>query len=1043
MKRTSLPGGQILLCLILAAFASPRNALPAEALNPSLFQLQHTSWTTRDGAPPQIVDIAQASDGSLWLGSGEGLYRFDGFTFERVPKIDDDSVAPTEISCLLAAANGDLWIGTMMNGAILLRNGAVTRFPKFEGLPLNTTVNSLASEADGTIWASTPLGIQRFDGAQWHKIAADWGVPEAAQFMLQVDADGTLWAEGFQQGLFRLNHGSHNFEHLSDLPFGGRFFDRMLSGENWASTTSGICPFTEAQASSSCQHWALRNSETPPPQPFVTAYYLLTFDGGGNLWMVPWQRDGIRRLDAASFRDAFSSKHEGRMESFTLRDGLTSNRIYSMFRDRRDGSIWIGTEHGLDHFRQAPFTPLIPAPGSIDFGVQAQKTGDVWVSGYGGGLRIASPQGRATVKLPNLLIQSIHETERGTLWYVADEPLRIESIGDSAENAKITVAPLTPELQSQVAVQSIAEDRSGALWASFIPYGLAKWDGERWSRNGGLTGLPEAWAIILNRGPDGRLWAGYLNGEVAIIDGASIHRYSANELNIGPVAAILSGTGDGWLAGVNGLLRFDGRSFHKLSEANKRPFTGITGIAEAKNGDLWLNAWDGVRRISAAELKQAERNSDYAVHSDLFDLSDGLPSAPQRVRPFPTAVASPEGRIWFGLRAGVVSVDPLDPALGTPAPPVSVVRAVADGQVFVGGDAKLAARTKNLQIDYGAVSLNRARRVRFHYMLEGLDRSWTDAGARRQAFYNDLPPGKYRFLVSASNGDNMWNEGGATMNVEVAPAFNQTLWFRLSLAVLLLALLWALYRYNLHRIKNAYDARLEERVSERTRIARDLHDTLLQSFQACLFHLQAVFEALPTHEAGKQILGKAIDQAGQAIGEGRNAVLDLRSPDATTHDLTAALNALANELAVANGRRNAMAPIFHAKVEDTPRDLHPVVGEEVYRIAGEAIRNAFWHAEAQHIEVQIRYGERQFRLSVRDDGKGIDSNLLNLAGRENHYGLRGMRERATLLGGKLAVWSQRAGGTEVELAIPATHAYTTSRGTWRSRLERLFSKTNA
>ena len=257
-----------------------------------------------------------------------------------------------------------------------------------------------------------------------------------------------------------------------------------------------------------------------------------------------------------------------------------------------------------------------------------------------------------------------------------------------------------------------------------------------------------------------------MNGEVAVIDGTSVRRFSVKDgLNIGPVASILSGPSDCWLAGVNGLVRFDGRRFHVLSEANNRPFSGITGIAKARNGDLWLNSWEGVRRVAAAELREAEKNPAYAVHSDLYDLTDGLPSVPQRIRPFPTAVSAPDGRIWFGLRSGVVSVDPEDPSLSTPAPPVSIVRAIADGKTFnAATNAKLAARTKNLEIDYTAVSLNRASRVRFRYKLEGVDAGWQNAGSRRQAFYNNLPPGKYRFVVSASNGDNLWNEAGATLD---------------------------------------------------------------------------------------------------------------------------------------------------------------------------------------------------------------------------------------------------------------------------------------
>jgi signal transduction histidine kinase/ligand-binding sensor domain-containing protein len=1034
-----------LLTLVLAACAFAQNARAADALNPSLFQLQHTSWTQREGAPPTINDISQAPDGSLWLGSGEGLYRFDGFTFERIRAIDGDSPAPTEVYALLATENGDLWIGTSFSGAILLRNGVAKHFPKFEGIPLNTTVWGFVKDSDGTIWAATAAGLQRFDGSQWRSVGKAWGVPEGVAFSLQIDSNGTLWAETFEQGLFRLKRGLHLFERLADLQQKNLSFGQSPSGEYWASTSFGICPLAEVLDGTAGPH-CLVHDDWSAVSPVSGNFNIFTFDNRGNLWTRSARSGGIRRLNAAAFRDAFGpGRPEGQGESFTRRDGLTSDLIQSIFRDRRDGSIWVGTDRGLDHFREPSFLPAVPTPGVASFGVQAQKDGRVWISSIdGGGLWTASPQGMTTARLtgPEFNIESLYETRRGTLWFATLSPagvLSIASIQDGPDNGRTTGLPLTPELQSQV-VQSIAEDRDGAVWVSFIPHGLAKWFGGRWIDDGGLPGLPKAWAVILNATPDGKLWAGYMNGEAALIDGTSVRTFSVNDgLNIGPVAAILSGRSGCWLAGPNGLAHFDGQRFHILSEANNRPFSGITGIAQARNGDLWLNAWDGVRLVAAAELKEAQRNPAYAVHSDLYDLTDGLPSVPQRIRPFPTAVSSPDGRIWFGLRAGVVSVDPEDPGLRSPVPPVSIVRAIADGKTIDAENARLAARTKNLEIDYGAVSLNRASRVRFRYRLEGVDAGWRDAGSRRQAFYNDLPPGNYRFVVSASNGDNLWNEPGATMNMKVVPAFDQTIWFRVSCGVAFSALLWALYRYRLYQIKRKFDARLEERVGERTRIARDLHDTLLQSFQALLFRFQAVRELHRTRPAeAEETLESALDQAAQAITEGREAVQGLRASRVETNDLAVAIKSLGEQLAAeVIGHPSAGMSV---EVEGKSRTVHPIVRDEIYRIAGEALRNAFRHAEANQIEVELHYDERRLRLRVRDNGKGIDPEFLTPQGREGHFGMHGMRERAKLISGKLTVWTAPGSGTEIELSVRAGHAYAASSVPWRSWFTEKFAR---
>lgn len=1025
LASVALLTARALLSLVLGPCAFAQDARPPDTLNPSLFQLQHTSWTERDGAPPAINRIAQAPDGSLWLGSAEGLYRFDGFTFERVRAIDGDSPAPTEVYELLATSSGDLWIGTAYNGAILLRNGVAKRVPKFEGIPLNTTVWGLVEDLDGTIWAATALGLQRFDGSQWRSVGKAWGLPEMAQFgHLQLESNGTLWVEASERSLFRLKRGLRHFEQLPDFPQQILSFDQSPSGEYWASTSSGICPLGEVLNGTAGPHCVIHDKWKSATAPY-SGYSNPRFDRRGNLWRGSWKTDGIERLDAAAFRDAFRPGHpERKVESFTKRDGLTSNAVWFIFRDRRDGSIWVGTDHGLDHFRETSFRPALPEPRVAAFGIQARKDGRVWIgsSSAGGGLWIASPAGKTErLTVFRLSILSLYETSRGTLWIATYSPsgvVSIASIRDGPNDGKTTSLPLTPELKSQVAVQSIVEDRGGGVWASFLPYGLAKWEGGHWTRNGGLTGLPEAWVVILNTGPDGKLWAGYMNGEVAVIDGTFVRRFSVKDgLNIGPVAAILSGRSDCWLAGVNGMVRFDGQHFHILSEANNRPFSGITGIAKARNGDLWLNSWEGVRRVTAAELREAEKNPAYAVHSDLYDLTDGLPSVAHRIRPFPTAVSAPDGRIWFGLRAGVVFVDPEDPSLNTPAPPVSIVRAIADGKTFnAATNAKLAARTRNLEIDYTAVSLNRASRVRFRYKLEGMDAAWQNAGSRRQAFYNNLPPGKYQFVVSASNGDNLWNEAGATMNMEVLPAFNQTTWFR-SLCVLAAMLgLWGILRLRIRQTVAKVQARFRERMLERERIAADLHDTLLQGYLSASLQAHAAFGRLAEDSPARQPLGRALELIGKASEESRIALRGIRSAQLGELDLGQALARVPQELAASSDIS------FRVRVEGRPRSLRPVVLDDVYRIGREAIVNAFQHAGATNIEAEVEYAANRLRVLVQDNGCGIDALMLK-SGKPGHWGLKGIRERADRIGAKLNLFSNPGAGTQVVLTVAANLAF--------------------
>lgn len=361
------------------------------------------------------------------------------------------------------------------------------------------------------------------------------------------------------------------------------------------------------------------------------------------------------------------------------------------------------------------------------------------------------------------------------------------------------------------------------------------------------------------------------------------------------------------------------------------------------------------------------------------------------------------------------------------------------GPVSIQDKIHIPASPRRITFTYTGLSLATPERVRFKYFLEGFDRAWSEPVATREAVYTNLNAGFYRFHVMASNGESLWNDSETSLRFEIEPLFWQTRWFWTTCVALILFSVWSIYRYRLFHVTRQFNLRLEERVGERTRIARELHDTLLQSFQGLLLRFQAATNLLPKRpEEAKQGFESAIDQAAKAITESRDAVQGLRSSTAVSNDLALAISTLGEELACSETNQNAAE--LEVEVEGTPQNLHPILRDEVYRIAGEAMRNAFRHAKAKQIEVEIRYDEGQLRVRVRDDGKGIDAKYLNDDERPGHYGLRGMRERAKLLGGKLAVWSELDSGTEVELLIPASRAYEKSAGRRKSWLVRKRTK---
>jgi len=362
-------------------------------------------------------------------------------------------------------------------------------------------------------------------------------------------------------------------------------------------------------------------------------------------------------------------------------------------------------------------------------------------------------------------------------------------------------------------------------------------------------------------------------------------------------------------------------------------------------------------------------------------------------------------------------------------PPVHIEQIVADDKPYdLKPGMRLPAKVRDLRIDYTALSLVAPEKVRFKYVLEGQDQGWHEVTNERQAKYTNLAPRTYHFRVIACNNSDVWNETGDTLEFSIAPAYYQTPWFYASCVVAFLAILWGLYRLRLYQIRREFDAQLDGRVGERLRVARELHDTLLQSFQASLIQMQAARNILDRRpEKVAERIDKAINTAADAVAEGRSAIQDLRVHPASGDDLSQLLTAAGQELAHSEEAAEN-PPVFRVTVEGERRDLEPLLQDEVYRIARELLRNAFRHAQASRIEAEIRFESRHLRVHIRDDGKGMDSEVLKAGGRAGHFGLAGMRERAERFGGKLEFWSEAGAGTEAVLTVPAAAAYGASNG---------------
>ncbi len=723
--------------------------------------------------------------------------------------------------------------------------------------------------------------------------------------------------------------------------------------------------------------------------------------------------------------------HDGRTDVFTEADGLSGNIIAGIFEDR-EGNIWVSTAGGLDRFREPQVATISPKQGLSSNSVNsviAATDGSVWIATHNGLTRWQDGQStifRKASGLPDDFVQSLYQDDGGRIYAFTAHGLA------RFQNGRFVAVPGVPSTE----VYSMTGDKAGNLWLSGNR-GLSLMREGRlveqfaWSL---LGRFQQAKVIVSDRG--GVWLAFWTDGGVEYFkDGQVRASYTAaNGLGKGPIAGLrLDRDGALWAATQeSGVSRIKDGRITAMTTGNGLPCDKVHWTAEDNEGSLWAYTGCGLLRISSDEVHAWIADPKRSLAMTVWDAADGATPLGAPSSFGPTFAKATDGRLWFVTREDIQVVDSRHLSENRLPPPVHIERIVTDGKTYwenlpssAPANVRLPARTHDLQIYYTALSLVAPEKVHFKYKLEGQDIDWREVINERDVQYSNLRPGTYRFRVIACNNSGIWNVQGDSMEFSIAPAYYQTNWFRALCAALVLALVWVIYQLRVRQLHREFALTLDARVAERTSIARDLHDTLLQSFHGLMLRFQVVSDLLPTRPVeAKEQLSVAIDRAAKAITEGRDAVQGLRASTVQTNDLARAVNALSEELGT--DPLNTGSPAFRVVVEGHSRDLHPILRDEVYRIAGEALRNAFHHSAANHIEVEIRYHDHRFRLRVRDDGKGMDQAVIAGHGREGHYGLSGMRERASLIGGKLEVWSEIGAGTEVELNIPAVRAYATA-----------------
>ena len=998
--------------LALSLYSVLAHSAPAWDQVTRFADFHHTAWTTEQGAPGDIWAITQTSDGWLWLGGPRGLFRFDGVQFEYVDMPGRPAEMQKSVYTLFAEDSGELWIGYDGKGVSQLKDGQFRHFSDAAGV--GGAVTAFARDLDGALWtAVSGQKLLRFDGKQWHSVSAADGGP-IRPATLHVDRQGTLWIADATR-IHQLQRGSSLIQPTDIKVNQSVGFVRTPDGRSWYEDALGA-------------HLLPNQAATQARGPAENAVEPLggLFDRDNYFWAI---RGGILRRfalpDAAATR-LLIEDHEN-TDRFTRKQGLSGD-VHSMIEDR-EGSLWIATSAGIDRFRRTNIRQLALARAdNISYSLAPAVGGGVWVgTGITGSETSKDPglwkfDGRLTRVATNRSydIEALARGRSGVLW-VADGG----GIWRMLADGRIDRAPPLPDPAHAHNITMFAVDATDTPLVSVYAQDAYRLRDGAWESMQAIAHFPQGRPTARALDGQQRLWLGYRN-RVAVVKGEQVALYDKTHgLQVGRIDAI-SVARHTVVAGLDGFAVLDGRHFRSLVPANDASaFEGIHGIVETDDGDVWLNGFRGLVRLSNNAIETALRDGSTHVPVEVFDAQDGYPGASERLRPRPTIAADDDGKLWI---AGTFGVGWLDPKRihRNALPPAVHIRSVIAGDTIHSATAalQLPKGTQNLEINYTALSLARPERTRFKYQLAGYDQTWISADARRQAFYTNLPPGEYRFRVTAANESGVWNETGSDLAIVIPPKFIQTNVFLALCVIAAMSLIWAAVALRIGQITRRERSRLEERLIERERIARELHDTLLQGMQGLMLCFQGVANQIGLNHTARSTMDQALDQADILLAEGRDRVKDLRNADARI-SLRQALLAAAEQM--------PLLPACLRVIETgVARELHPIVREEVASVAIEAMRNAHHHAAANKIEVELCYDRKRLCVSVRDNGCGMEQSV-QTHGRGGHFGLIGMRERAKRIRGHLSILSGPGAGTEVCLVVPAGMAYLKDRSKRREQ----------
>ncbi|MDN4053279.1 triple tyrosine motif-containing protein [Massilia sp. YIM B02763] len=959
-------------------------AMHTAAAGPDLSHYQHTRWTQENGGPPQANAMAQTSDGWLWLNTIDGLYRFDGQRFERRPL---PGVAGPKRIFNIGVHGRDVYIMYLGRGmAVLHPDGRLEDLAHGPGSPERGIV-SMTVDPDGSLWTGSAAGIHHLAHGRWTHVldSAEWRTTELSSMLR--DGAGGIWAAN-AYGAWHLDRARGRFDKVSER---GGSVTLAPDGGVWLTADRGG-PIERLAAPA-----AMARTD-------AVSYSAGVFDAGGTFWSLQCPE-----------RLCLVPPTAGRAEIVPRRDAaarlapafpLSGSEAILAMRDR-EGDIWIATEAGLDRFREKRVLATGLAGSGDRYTLAADDTGQVWAAEKGTGTLWRLVPGRPPEAQAGVWANVIARAPDGALLLAGKRSIQRRS------RAGIEEIALPPGRDGKpVDIHSIGIlDDGRILWVMSPEIGLVGWNGKAWLPRSAFT-LPREIYLAVREG-GGRLWLATSEGKLVRYQDDRLTSYDMSMLGMGsgifPGEQLVAGGDQGLAVLKDGRLRL-------LRAHDPGVLRNVSGLAVDADGDRWLNGAAGLVRVRAADWRRTMADPDTPLRYELFDALDGYPGQSMLGTRLGTAFTGDGRHLWFVASGGVITVDTARLRRNTVAPQPLILDLATDQQRFdAAAPLRLPPGSNAFRIRYTAPALRAPERLHFQYRLDGVDARWQDAGTRRMTAYTNVAPGDYVFRVRAVNEDGVASAQDATLRLTVEPTLAQSLPFRIACAFLLAALAYALHRYRVRQLTRRLTERLQVRNDERERIARTLHDTILQAVQVLMLRLDGLAASLPAGDRARDELRRALGDAAGAIDAGRDQVRELRGGAPRLED---AIEDCAGAL---RGIHPGVA--FALRVEGRARRLHDAVADEAAHIVCEALRNAFAHAGARRIEVVLDYGRRGLDARVRDDGGGLDAEVARAGYRSGHWGLIGMRERAGRIGARLALDSRPGGGTAVTLAVPAARAY--------------------